>query len=341
MDYKEAGVDIDAGNRAVDLIKETVRSTFRPGVLTEIGGFGGLFEINKRAYREPVLVSATDGVGTKLAIARSVGKHDTVGIDLVAMCANDIVTSGAEPLFFLDYIAIGKVVPELVSDIVSGIAEGCKRAGCALIGGETAEHPGIMDPDEYDLAGFCVGIVDKAKIIDGSQVSAGDVLIGMGSKGLHSNGFSLVRKILAGAGMDDLTRHMGGIQCTWAEELLRPTRIYVPAVLALAKSVAVKALAHITGGGLTENVARVLPKGLQARIAAGSWEIDPVFGLLQGLGEVPDEEMYRTFNMGIGMVAVVAPGDADATSRVLARSGEEVFQIGRVGENKSGGVVFE
>lgn len=340
MDYKQAGVDIDAGNRAVDLIKKTVRSTFTPGVLTDIGGFGGLFALDKNAWREPVLVSATDGVGTKLAIAQAAGRHDTVGIDLVAMCVNDIVTSGAEPLFFLDYIACGKLVPERIAEVVGGIAEGCRQAGCALLGGETAEHPGVMEPGDYDLAGFCTGVVEKEGIIDGSSVTAGDALLGLGSAGFHSNGFSLVRKILADAGIDDLSSHVGEIQCSWADELLRPTKIYVRSVLALAKSVRVKALAHITGGGLTENVARVLPQGLEARIDKSAWDASPVFGLLQGMGSVPDGEMYRTFNMGVGMVAVVAHDELEKASRILAEHDEDVSRIGEVATG-SGGVIVE
>ncbi len=341
MDYKQAGVDIEAGNRAVEMMKESVRSTFRKGVLTEIGGFGGFFQLDKSAYHEPVLVSGTDGVGTKLAIAQKVGKHDTVGIDLVAMCANDIITSGAEPLFFLDYIAIGRLVPELVAGIVSGIAKGCVEARCALLGGETAEHPGVMEPEEYDLAGFCVGVAEKATIIDGGDISAGDVLLGLGSKGLHSNGFSLVRRVLADAGIEDLSQKMGGVQCTWGEELLRPTRIYVRSVLALVTKVSVRGLAHITGGGLPENVGRVLPEHLQARIDSSSWTPDPIFGLLQGLGGISRDEMFRTFNMGIGMAVAVASEDVKTATRVLRDSGEQVYQIGEVVEEESGGVVIE
>lgn len=341
MDYKQAGVDIDAGNRAVDLIKETVRSTFTDGVLTDIGGFGGLFALDKTAYREPVLVSATDGVGTKLALAQKAGKHDTVGIDLVAMCANDIITSGAAPLFFLDYIACGTVVPERIAEIVGGIAEGCRRAGCALLGGETAEHPGVMKPDDYDLAGFCVGVVEKSEIIDGSAVEDGDALLGLASSGLHSNGFSLVRKILAGSGIDDLGERMGEIECSWTDELLSPTKMYVKPLQVLARAVRVKALAHITGGGLTENVARVLPNGLQARISKDSWPASPVFGLLAGMGGVDDSEMFRTFNMGIGMVAVVRRDEVETASRVLSESGEETYEIGQVVTDDRGGVAIE
>jgi phosphoribosylformylglycinamidine cyclo-ligase len=341
VDYKDAGVDIDAGSRAVNLMKQTVRSTFTSGVLTDIGGFGGLFALDKTAYREPVLVSATDGVGTKLVLAQKAGRHNTVGIDLVAMCANDVVTSGAAPLFFLDYIACGKLVPERIAEIVEGIAEGCRRAGAALLGGETAEHPGVMEPDDYDLAGFCVGAVEKDAIIDASGVEAGDVLLGLGSSGLHSNGFSLVRKILADAGVDDLSARMGEVQCSWNDELLRPTKIYAKSLLALAGKVRVKALAHITGGGITENVARVLPRGLQARIAKETWPAEPVFDLLAGMGGVDDAEMYRTFNMGIGMVAVVSADEVETASRVLSESGEEAYEIGVIVADDDGGVVIE
>lgn len=341
MDYREAGVDIDAGARAVELIKETVRSTFRPEVLTDIGGFGGLFALDKNVWREPVLVSATDGVGTKLAIAQAVDRHDTVGVDLVAMCANDVVTSGAEPLFFLDYIACGTLVPERIAEIVKGIAQGCRQAGCALLGGETAEHPGVMGPADYDLAGFCVGVVEKDAIIDGSTVGAGDVVLGLASNGLHSNGFSLVRRIVADAGIGNLAAaHIGQMQCSWAEELLRPTRIYARPLRALAKTVRVKALAHITGGGLVGNIARVLPAGLQARIDPSAWDAEPIFGLLQGLGDVAESEMYRTFNMGIGMTVVVGADEAKAATRVLQDGGENVREIGRIVADERGGVVI-
>ncbi|RJQ53027.1 MAG: phosphoribosylformylglycinamidine cyclo-ligase [Actinobacteria bacterium] len=341
MDYKRAGVDIEAGNRAVEMIKRTVRSTFRPEVLTEIGGFGGLFSFPSQSYEQPVLVSATDGVGTKLEIAKRAGRHETVGIDLVAMCANDVLVSGAEPLFFLDYIAIGRLVPEKVAKIVEGVAEGCRQAGCALLGGETAEHPGVMEPDEYDLAGFCVGVVERHAIVDGTGIAPGDVVLGLSSKGLHSNGYSLVRKILAEAGIEDLSQRMGELQCTWGEELLRPTRIYVKSILALLKAIGVKGAAHITGGGIVENVGRVLPEGTQARIDTASWPKDPVFALLQGMGDVPEEEMYRTFNMGIGFVVIVAEGEVDEAARVLREHGEHVHRIGEIAAGEAGGVVLQ
>jgi phosphoribosylformylglycinamidine cyclo-ligase len=328
LTYADAGVDIDAGNKAVHLIKDTVRSTFRPEVLTGIGGFGGLFALNKDKYREPVLVSGTDGVGTKLRVAMLTGKHDTVGIDAVAMCVNDILVQGAEPLFFLDYLAVGRLVPERVAAIVSGVAEGCRQAGCALIGGETAEMPGFYGPEEYDIAGFAVGIVERDKIIDGGSIIPGDVLIGLPSSGLHSNGYSLARKVLlelAGFGADTYIEELGQ---TVGEAMLQPTRIYVRAVLPLLERFEIKGLAHITGGGLTENVPRILPAGTRAEIRLGSWPVPAVFDLIKARGAVADSEMLRTFNMGIGMVIIVSADQAgaivadlsDAASCMAARS---------------------
>ncbi len=330
LTYASSGVDIDAGNRAVELMRDSVRSTFRKGVLTDIGGFGGLFALDSKAYSEPVLVSGTDGVGTKLRAAILMDKHDTIGIDAVAMCVNDILVQGAEPLFFLDYLAVGKLVPEKVAEIIKGVAEGCKRAGCALIGGETAEMPGFYKEDEYDIAGFAVGVADKAKIIDGSEVASGDVLIGMPSSGLHSNGYSLVRKTFfevagykVGTYIDELGRTVG-------EEMLEPTTIYVKQVLPLLEKYKIKAMAHITGGGLSENIPRVLPTGTGVAIARNSWEVLPVFKVIQSIGQIEDHEMLRTFNMGVGMVLVVDQTYADSLIRDLKGNGVKAGIIGQV-----------
>jgi len=327
--YKDAGVDIDAGDLFVRKIKPFVRSTFRPEVLTDIGGFGGLFALKK--YRKPVLVSGTDGVGTKLKIAFLTNRHDTVGIDLVAMCVNDIVVQGAEPLFFLDYFATGRLKPREHSDIVKGIAEGCRQAGCALIGGETAEMPSFYGEDEYDLAGFAVGVVERSKVIDGSRIKAGDRLIGLSSSGLHSNGYSLVRKVLlerAGYGVNDVLTELGG--ATLGEVLLTPTRIYAKTVLALLKEFDIRGMAHITGGGITENTPRMLPKGARALIRKGTWEIHPVFKLIQKKAGVNDAEMYRDFNMGLGMVLVVPKRQAEAVMKKAAKLGEKAYLIGEI-----------
>lgn len=330
LTYADAGVDIEAGNRAVSLIRQAVKSTFRPEVLTDIGGFGGLFSLNTSRYRQPVLVSGTDGVGTKLKVAMLMNKHDTIGIDAVAMCANDILTQGAEPLFFLDYLAVGKLVPEKVASIVSGVAEGCRLAGCALIGGETAEMPGLYGEEEYDLAGFIVGIVDKNNIIDGKTIQPGDILIGLPSSGLHSNGYSLARKALferAGYTVDTYLEELGR---TVGEELLEPTRIYVQTILPLLKQFKIKGLAHITGGGIIDNIPRMLPDGLGAEIQKNSWNIHPIFELIKEIAAAGDTEMLRTFNMGIGMVTAVSPLDADGIIKWLAEKGEKAFCIGRV-----------
>lgn len=334
LTYAAAGVDIDAGNRAVELIKDHVRSTFRPGVLTDIGGFGGLFALDLSRYRQPVLVAGTDGVGTKLAVAFMADKHDTVGIDAVAMCVNDILVQGAEPLFFLDYLACGRLVPEKVAQIVAGIAEGCRQAGCALLGGETAEMPGFYGPDEYDIAGFAVGVVEKDRVIDGSRIEPGDVLLGLPSSGLHSNGYSLARKIffeVAGLQVDDYVSELG---CTVAEELLKPTRIYVKTVLPLLERYDVRGLAHITGGGLTENIPRILPPGTAAVVCPGSWPEPPVFAFLRERGRVAEREMRRTFNLGIGMVLVVAAGEREKVVAALREMGEEVYEIGWIEEGE-------
>lgn len=334
MDYKSAGVDVEAGYKAVELMKGHVKSTFRPEVLTDIGGFGGLFGISQaKDMEQPVLVSGTDGVGTKLKIAFLMDKHDTIGIDAVAMCVNDVVCSGAEPLFFLDYIACGKNEPEKIAEIVSGVAEGCRQSGCSLIGGETAEMPGFYPVDEYDLAGFTVGIMDKTKAIDGSRIAAGDVLIGIASSGIHSNGYSLVRKIFEPT-KEVLSKHYDELGTTLGEALLTPTKIYVKPVLDLIKKVDVKGISHVTGGGFIENIPRMMPKGTKVNIDEGTWEVLPIFGLLEKLGKVERMSMYNTFNMGIGMVVCVAAEDAEKTIETLAASGEKAYKIGYVTEGE-------
>jgi phosphoribosylformylglycinamidine cyclo-ligase len=319
LSYRDAGVDIDAGDALVEAIKPFARRTLRPEVLAGIGGFGALCEIPKK-YRQPVLVSGTDGVGTKLKLAFALDRHDTVGIDLVAMSVNDVLVQGAEPLFFLDYFACGKLDNRIAADVVKGIARGCELAGCALIGGETAEMPGMYPAGEYDLAGFCVGVVEKERIIDGRSIAPGDVLLGLASSGPHSNGFSLIRKILARSKPD----------AALLDALMAPTRIYVKPVLALLEVVPVKALAHITGGGLTENVPRVLQKNLMAKIDKSSWPRPAFFSWLQREGNVAEDEMHRVFNCGIGMVIVVAAENARRAAEHLRASGETVYEIGRV-----------
>lgn len=334
--YKEAGVDIEAGNRFVDKIKPMVKSTFRPEVMADIGGFGGLFSLNTSKYKNPVLVSGTDGVGTKLKLAFLADRHETVGIDLVAMCVNDIVVQGAEPLFFLDYLATGRLDPDKGAMVVSGIAEGCRQAGCALIGGETAEMPGFYSNDEYDLAGFAVGVVERDQIIDGSSIRKGDRLIGIGSSGLHSNGFSLARRIifdLMGLKVND---RLPGFDRTVAEELLIPTRIYVRSIMNLMKDFQLHGIAHITGGGLLENIPRILPKGCQADIQPGSWDIPPIFSLMQETGNVEQSEMFRTFNMGVGMALAVSDKDADDILCRLRGLNEKAWIIGQVVEAEDG-----
>ena len=327
--YKDAGVDIDAGDLFVKTIKPHVKSTFRPEVMTHIGGFGGLFALKK--YRNPVLVSGTDGVGTKLKIAFLTNRHDTVGIDLVAMCVNDIIVQGAEPLFFLDYFATGRLKPREHADIVKGIADGCRQSGCALIGGETAEMPSFYAADEYDLAGFAVGVVEKSKIIDGSKVKPGDVLIGLASSGLHSNGYSLVRKALLEKGgfrVQDRVPELG--KRTLGEVLLTPTRIYAKTIMALLKKFPIHGMAHITGGGITENTPRMLPKGTSALMRKGTWDIPPIFTLVQRNAGVDDNEMYRDFNMGIGMVLAVSARQAAAVLKAAEKLGEKANLIGAV-----------
>ena len=333
--YKAAGVDITAGYRAVELMKKHVQRTERPGVLGGLGGFGGLFLPNLAGMKEPVLVSGTDGVGTKLKIAFLLGKHDTVGIDCVAMCVNDIVCSGAEPLFFLDYIACGRNVPERIAEIVAGVAEGCVQAGAALIGGETAEMPGFYPEDEYDLAGFAVGLVDRERILDSSAMREGDALIALPSSGVHSNGFSLVRRVFEVEG-GALERYEPELGRTLGEALLEPTRIYVKPVLALLRSARVSAISHITGGGFYENVPRALAPGFTARIEKAKLKTQPLFSLIARAGEIPERDMYNTFNMGVGMLAAVAAEDADAAVRCLRENGVEAYVCGEVARGEGG-----
>lgn len=331
--YKKAGVDIAAGNEAVERMKKHVKRTFRPEVMADLGGFGGLFSLNKEKYEEPVLVSGTDGVGTKLKLAFAMDKHDTIGIDAVAMCVNDIIVQGAEPLFFLDYLACGKVVPEKIEAIVAGISEGCVQSGCALIGGETAEMPGMYTEEEYDIAGFTVGIVDRNKMIDGSTIAPGDAVIGFASSGIHSNGFSLVRRLLleeVGYSLQDELAELGGAKL--GDVLLEPTKIYVKSALQLIEKVNVKGMAHITGGGFIENIPRVLPEGVNVDINYGSWPILPIFELMQQKGNITNRDMFTTFNMGIGLVVVVPAEQAEEALRIANELGEQAYAIGTVTE---------
>lgn len=332
LSYKDAGVDMVAGDALVERIKPYAKKTMREGVLNGIGGFGALFEISKK-FENPVLVSGTDGVGTKLKLAFEWGFHDTVGIDLVAMSVNDILVQGAEPLFFLDYFACGKLDVDTAADVIKGIAQGCEQSGCALIGGETAEMPSMYPEGEYDLAGFAVGAVEKSKIINGSTITAGDVVLGLQSNGVHSNGFSLVRKILEVSNAD-LTQDVGGVSLQKA--ISAPTRIYVKPLLAAMTEVNIKGMAHITGGGLTENVPRVLPEGMQAVLDSKNWQMPALFQWLQKAGNVADDEMHRVFNCGIGMVVVVAAADAEKTIAILQEQGETVFNIGTIRSLPSG-----
>ncbi|MDE6273163.1 MAG: phosphoribosylformylglycinamidine cyclo-ligase [Muribaculaceae bacterium] len=337
--YEESGVNLEAGYEVVSRIKKHVKSTDRPGVMGNIGSFGGMFDLGSLGYEHPILVSGTDGVGTKLKIAFASKRHDTIGIDAVAMCVNDVLAQGAQPLIFLDYVAVGKNHPEVVEAIVAGVAEGCRQAGCALVGGETAEMPGMYDEDEYDIAGFTVGAVEKSKLIDCSKVSVGDILIGLPSSGVHSNGFSLVRKIVSdnSFSFDDTLPETGRL--TLGEMLLTPTRIYVKPVLALLKEVDVHGLAHITGGGFDENIPRILKPGQGVTVKEGSWEILPVFRLLEKYGHVPHREMFNIFNMGIGMVIAVVSADVDKTLEVLRSQGEDPKVIGEIIEGE--GVTIE
>jgi len=330
MTYKGAGVDIEAGNRFVDMIKPLVKSTSRPEVLTDIGGFGGLFSLNKDKYQSPVLVSSTDGVGTKLKLAFQLDRHNTVGIDLVAMCVNDIIVQGAEPLFFLDYLATGMLAPEKAAEIVEGIAEGCRQAGCALVGGETAELPGFYQDGEYDLAGFTVGVVDRDAIIDGSSIQVGEILIGIASNGLHSNGYSLARRIVEERLEKGLETILPALGEPLVEALLRPTRIYVKSILNLLRDFTIQGMAHITGGGLLENVPRVLPRHCKAVIHKDSWPKLPLFEFLREAGNLEERELYRTFNYGIGMVLVVRKGDVDDIMSRLHGLNEQAYVIGEV-----------
>lgn len=337
--YEASGVNLEAGYEVVSRIKKHVASTNRPGVMGNIGAFGGMFDLASLGYKEPILVSGTDGVGTKLKIAFAVDKHDTIGIDAVAMCVNDVLAQGAEPLFFLDYVAVGKNEPAVVEAIVSGVAEGCRQAGCALIGGETAEMPGMYQPGDYDIAGFTVGVVDRANLIDGSKVKTGDVLVGIASSGVHSNGFSLVRKIVADAGLDLNSKYEETGDKTLGEILLTPTRIYVKPVLDVIRNVDVHGVAHITGGGFDENIPRILHEGQGIEVKEGSWEILPVFRLLEKYGKVPHREMFNIFNMGIGMVLAVDEKDAAKAIEILEKHGEKASIIGKITDKS--GVNFE
>ena len=329
LTYRDAGVDIDAGNALVERIKPIVAATRRPEVLSGIGGFGGLFALPPGRYREPVLVSGTDGVGTKLKLAHKLGRHDTIGIDLVAMCVNDVLVQGAEPLFFLDYFACGKLDVEVAADVVKGIAAGCSQAGAALIGGETAEMPDMYADGEYDLAGFCVGAVERDAIIDGSGIRPGDALIGIASSGPHSNGYSLIRKVLELAGDSNID----GVPAS--ERLLTPTRIYVKAVLELMNAVSIRGLAHITGGGITENLPRILDDAVHAEIDTASWEQGPVFDWLADAGNIAVDEMRRTFNCGVGMIVAVDAADAAKSVEILNAAGESAWEIGRIAAGSS------
>ena len=332
MTYRDAGVDIDAGNESVSLIKDSVRATYRPEVLGDLGGFGGLFALRAQDYREPVLVSGTDGVGTKLRLAFLLNRHDTIGQDAVAMCVNDILVQGAEPLFFLDYLAVGKLEPTQVADVVSGVARACKESGCALIGGETAEMAGFYPVGEYDIAGFAVGVVERERLITSARVKAGDVLLGLPSSGVHSNGYSLVRKIVfehKGFHGDEYMEELGR---TIGEELLTPTRLYPQVCLPLIRDFDLHSMVHITGGGFYENIPRALPEGMGAEVNAAAWEMPAVFRLIQEWGNVDWAEMYRTFNMGIGMVLIASEEEAARIEARLDAQHEAVFRIGRVTE---------
>lgn len=337
MDYKSAGVDIEAGYRSVELIKDFVKETSRAEVIGGLGGFSGAFSLSKiRGMEDPVLLSGTDGVGTKIKLAFILDKHDTIGIDCVAMCVNDVACAGGEPLFFLDYIACGKNYPEKIAAIVKGVADGCKMAGAALIGGETAEHPGLMPEDEYDLAGFAVGVADRKDIIDGSGIKAGDVLVGIASSGVHSNGFSLVRKIFR---MDEksLSRYYDELGCSLGEALLTPTIIYVRALKAVKEAgIRIKGCSHVTGGGFFENIPRMLPRGVSARIIRSSYPVPPIFNLMQSEGRIEEHMMYNTYNMGLGMVMAVDPRDADGTIRAIESAGEKAYIVGEVTDSDKG-----
>lgn len=332
--YEQAGVNIEAGYEAVSRMKKHVQKTARAGVLGGLGGFGGMFDLSALNFKEPVLVSGTDGVGTKLMIAFQMDHHDTIGIDAVAMCVNDIVVQGAEPLYFLDYIACGKAIPEKIEAIVKGVADGCSQAGCALIGGETAEMPGLYGQNEYDLAGFAVGAAEKSRIITGESIQPGDVLIGLASSGIHSNGYSLVRKVFLQDAKWSLTDYVEELGCTLGEELLRPTKIYVKPILSALQKFHLKGMSHITGGGFIENVPRMLPDGLGAKLNENSWPVPPVFKLISTLGKIEFAEMYNVFNMGIGMVIAVNKEEAAALLEHLKQSGETAYEIGIVTDHQ-------
>ena len=340
MDYKKAGVDIEAGYRSVELMKEHVKKTMRPEVLGGLGGFSGAFSLDKiKEMEEPVLLSGTDGCGTKVKLSMVLDKHDTIGIDAVAMCVNDIACAGGEPLFFLDYIACGKNEPEKIASIVSGVAEGCLQSGAALIGGETAEHPGLMAEDEYDLAGFAVGVCDKKDMITGENLSAGDVLIGMASTGVHSNGFSLVRKVFD-ITKESLDTYYDELGCTLGEALLAPTRIYVKALKSIKEAgITVKACSHITGGGFYENIPRMLPDGVRAVVRKDSYEVPAIFRLLADKGNIEEQMMYNTYNMGIGMVLAVDPSEVEAAMAAVREAGESPYVIGEVEAGEKGVVL--
>ena len=329
--YKEAGVDVTAGYKSVELIKQFVKNTYDENVISDLGGFGGLYSLNSEKTEDTVLVSGTDGVGTKLKLAFLMDKHDTIGQDCVAMCVNDIVCAGAKPLFFLDYMALGKNIPEVVATIVKGVADGCKIAGCSLIGGETAEMPGFYKEGEYDLAGFSVGAVDRSKIIDNNTVEVGDVVIGIASTGVHSNGFSLVRKIFD-VNKENLSKYYDELGMTLGECLLTPTKIYVKPVLELMKKIQVKGVSHITGGGFYENMPRMLKEGVSLKINKDSYPILPIFKLMQKVGNIPERDMYNTFNMGIGMAIIVKKEDAENAVKILEEQGEKAYIIGKVEE---------
>ncbi len=337
--YKEAGVDVTAGYKAVELMKQHVARTVTSGVLSGLGGFGGLFELDLNGIQKPVLVSGTDGVGTKLKIAFLMNKHDTVGIDCVAMCVNDVICCGAKPLFFLDYIATGKNFPEKIASIVSGIADGCELSGCALIGGETAEMPGFYPEDEYDLAGFTVGVVDKDKILKPDEQKAGDVMIAIKSSGVHSNGFSLVRKVFS-ISEQNLLRHYAELGTTLGATLLTPTKIYVRSILKLLDEVKVKSISHITGGGFYENIPRSLPQNISAKIDRAALDTPPIFGLIQATGKISDHDMFNTFNMGVGMTVVVDKKDADKAVTALNACGEKAYVMGELVQSDEGVIIL-
>ena len=339
LTYSDAGVDIDAGNKAVELMKESVKATYRPEVIGDIGGFGGLCALPVGKYKEPVLVSGTDGVGTKLKLAFMLDKHDTIGQDVVAMCINDILVQGAEPLFFLDYLAVDKIIPEKVAEIVGGVARACKESGCALIGGESAEMAGFYAKGEYDIAGFAVGIVEKASIISGDDIKPGDVILGLPSSGVHSNGFSLVRKICFDVNNMDVNEFIPEFNSTLGEELIKPTRLYPSVCLPMIDKFHIKGMVHITGGGFYDNIPRALPKNVNAEIDCSTWEMPPVFKKLKEWGNVPWIEMYRTFNMGIGMMIIVSERTAKSIMEHLKAKGEEVYKIGKIVEGNKTAVL--